>query len=91
MALPNPMISERVLKGREIYRRLIDAKVETENYDRLVVFDEETEDFEIGDDLIEICHRLKARQPNTRTFGFRIGGGGRAIDRFGSPRVNGAR
>jgi len=73
-------------KAREVYRRRIDSKLEADNEDRFVVFDLDSEDFEIGDDLIDIVGRLKARHPETRPFGFRIGGGGRAVDRFRGPR-----
>lgn len=74
-------------RAREVYRRRIDPKVEAENDDRFVVFDLDSEDFEIGDDPIEIVARLKSRHPATRPFGFRVGDGGRAVDRFGSPRT----
>jgi hypothetical protein len=73
-------------QAREHYRRLISPEVEAANLDRLVAFDTESEDLEIGDDLIEMVHRLKARRPNANIIGFRVGGGGRAVDRFGSPR-----
>jgi hypothetical protein len=70
----------------EVYRRQIDPKVEAENEDRFVAFNLETEEFEIGDDVIETVQRLKRRHPTDRPFVFRVGGGGSAVDRFGSPR-----
>jgi hypothetical protein len=82
--------TDRVRQAREVYRRLIDPKVEADNEDRFVVFDEATDDFEIGDDLIEIARRLMGRRPNARPFAFRIGGGGRAVDRFHSLRAGGS-
>ena len=78
--------SEGVREAREVYRRLMTAELERENYDRYIVFDFQTDDFEIGDDFLETALTLKARRPNSRLSGFQIGDGGRAIDRFGSPR-----
>lgn len=73
-------------RAEAAYRRLIGPEVEAENDDRLVAIDLVSDDFEIGDDLIEIANRLKARRPSADIFAFRVGDGGRAVDRFGSPR-----
>jgi len=70
-------------RARELYQRLITPEMEAANHDRLVAFDTDSEDFEIGDDLIDVVHRLKARRPHARVFGFRVGGGGGPVDRFG--------
>ena len=78
--------SEQLKQMRELYRRVISLVADAENEDRLVAIDTASEDFEIGDDLIVICHRLRARHPDAQIFGFRIGGGGRAVDRFLGPR-----
>jgi hypothetical protein len=73
-------------QGRELYRRLISPAVEAQHADRLIAFDLVSEDFEIGDDLIDMCRRLRARHPDAEIFGLRIGGGGRPVDRFLGPR-----
>lgn len=76
-------------RAKEVYRRIIDPKTEAENDDRIVIFDLKSEDYEIGDDqdFVQIVLALKARRPDAEVTGFRIGDGGRAIDRFGSPRL----
>jgi hypothetical protein len=76
----------QVHEARERYRRLISPDLEEKNLGRLVSLDTDSDEFEIGDDLVEMAHRLKARRPNARVFSFRIGGGGGPVDRFGSPR-----
>ena len=72
-------------KAREIYARVIVPTLQVENPEKIVAIDVETEDYEIGSDLLEICHTLKARRPQANIHGFRLGGG--AIDRFGSSRT----
>ena len=79
-------LEQHATRARELYRRLISPTVEAENEDRLVAFDTVSEDFEIGDDLIEMSRRLRDRHPDAEIFGFRVGGGGRAVDRFRGPR-----
>lgn len=78
---------ESVVRQMDLYKRLIDSKTEAENEDRLVVFDLDSEDFEIGDDLFEIVNALRSRRPTANVTGCRIGDGvGRPVDRFRSPR-----
>lgn len=79
-------LEEHARKAKELYRRVISPEMETANLDRLVALDTESGDFEIGDNLIDIVHRLRARRPDAFPFSFRIGGWGRAADRLGSPR-----
>jgi len=76
------------VRAKAVYRRLIDRKTEEENNDQIIVFDLNSEDFEVGDDrdFVQMVLALKARRPDAEVTGFRIGDGGRAIDRFGSPR-----
>lgn len=71
-------------RARDIYRRRISPQVEAENDDRYVVIDIDSEDFEIGDDFVEVVHRLKSRHPAAQAFGLRVGDGGRPVDRFGA-------
>lgn len=79
--------SDGVRRARDVYRRLVTPEQEREHYDRFIVFDLDTEEFEIGEDFVETALALMARRPAGRLSGFRVGDGGRAIDRFGSPRV----
>jgi hypothetical protein len=80
---------EFLARAKEVYRHIIGPEAEAENYDRIVVFDLKSEDYEIGDDesFVQIVRALKARRPDAEVTGFRIGDGGRTIDRFGSPRL----
>ena len=68
-------------RGHAIYDRRIRPELESENRGQFVAIDVNSEQFEIGDDLIEICRRLRARQPDAQVALIRIGGGG--IDRLG--------
>jgi len=72
-------------KAREIYTRVIVPTLKDENPAKIVAIDVETEDYEIGDDLLAVCQSLKARRPHANIHGFRLGGG--AIDRFGASRT----
>ena len=85
-----PRIDPRLQEAREFYKKLISPEVEAANLDRLVVIDTESEDFEIGDDLIELSRRMKSRRPSARIVGFRVGEGGGPVDRFISVRVPGS-
>jgi hypothetical protein len=83
--------SEGVRRAREVYRRLLSPQAERENYDKLIAFDAQSDDFEIGEDDIEIVRRLRARRPNSMPFVMRVGDGGRPVDRFGSARFMGGK
>jgi len=71
-------------RARDVYRCRISPQVEVENDDRYVVVDVDSEDFENGDDFVEVLHRLKSRHPAAQAFGLRAGGGGRPVDRLGA-------
>jgi methanogenic corrinoid protein MtbC1 len=61
-------------RGKELYERSIRAKVETEeNIGKIVSINVETEDYEIGDDLVETSLRLRAKQADAALWGERIG------------------
>jgi hypothetical protein len=60
--------------GHDLYERSIRAKVETEgNIGKIVSIDNETGDYEIGDDLIETTKRLLVRHPDAAIWSERIG------------------
>jgi len=71
----------RIKQAREIYARKVVPNLEVEDNELVVVIDIHSEDYEIGEDLIEICRCLKDRRPQGDLCGFRLGGG--AIDRKG--------
>jgi hypothetical protein len=79
-----PVGSQTRERAKEIYRRRISPQMEAENDNRYVVIDVDSEDLEIGDDFIEVVHRLRSRRPAARAFGLRVGNGGRPVDRFGA-------
>ena len=77
----SPKADEQMLKAREIYMRIIIPTLQEENSEKIVAIDVDSEDFEIGDDLIQIVRALRVRRPHATVCGFRLGGG--AIDRIG--------
>jgi hypothetical protein len=91
MSLPEKPLTagERLAQARQLYRRLISPSLEASNLDRLVAIDERSEDFEIGDDLVDLSRRLRSRHPDARVVGFRVGGGGGPVDRIVSVRTAG--
>jgi hypothetical protein len=61
-------------RGRALYEQAIRAKVETpENIGKMVIIDVETGDYEVDATGIESARRLRARHPQGRLFGMRIG------------------
>jgi hypothetical protein len=60
-------------RGKECYENLR-VHVETaEKIGKLIAIDVETGDYEIGEDILDISHRLKARHPNAEMWAERIG------------------
>ena len=78
-------IDEQMHRAREIYNRIVVPTLLEENDEKIVAIDVDSEDFEIGEDLIQICRSLRSRRPNASVCGFRLGGG--AIDRFGGSSI----
>jgi hypothetical protein len=76
-------------RGQPIYDRLIRPKLEAEHRGRLVGIDVESEQYEIGDDTLEVCDRLRSRRPNALIALIRIGGG--PVDRIGYSPPRGCR
>jgi hypothetical protein len=66
---------EIIEKGEEIYNRRIRPKIEAANMGRLVAIDVNTEDFEIGDEVMDVSRRLLDRKPDAEIATLRIGGG----------------
>lgn len=64
---------ERMNLAKEIYGRVVRPTLQAEDENLIVAIDIHTEDFEIGADSIEICHRLKSRHADATIVGFRLG------------------
>ncbi len=74
--MPHPRFSgdEIADRGEELYEQSIRAKVETEeNIGKIISIDIETGDYEVGDDILSVGHRLQARHPDAAIYGKRIG------------------
>lgn len=61
--------------GDELYQRQLRDSVEAEesNIGKMIVIDVGTGDYEIDNEGIEAARRLKARHPDGRLYGLRIG------------------
>jgi hypothetical protein len=73
--------NEIIRRGEEIYKRRIQADFETANLGRLVGIDVFSEEFEIGDNSLDITLRIRHRAPSALIALLRIGGG--AVDKIG--------
>jgi hypothetical protein len=60
-------------KADEIYDRLIRSKVEPTEMGRLVAVDVDSEEYELGDEVLEVSDRLRARRPLARIGVIRVG------------------
>jgi hypothetical protein len=61
-------------RAKALYEQSIRAQVETEeNVGKMVVIDIETGDFAVDEQGIESSRQLRARNPNARLYGIRIG------------------
>ncbi len=66
---------ESLRRSREVYDSKLRPIVDTpENLGKIIVFDLETADYEIGDDpAFEATAKLQARHPGVRLMGMRVG------------------
>ncbi|MBC8135624.1 MAG: hypothetical protein H8F28_07050 [Fibrella sp.] len=61
-------------RGNDIYETDLRSRVEMpENIGKQIVIDVESGDYEIGDNGLAISHAVKARHPDARLIGLRIG------------------
>jgi hypothetical protein len=60
-------------RGKECYASLREQVEVSSNIGKLIAIDLETGDYEIGEDLLVISHRLKSRHPNAEMWAERIG------------------
>jgi len=70
-ALNSEEIAQR---GKDIYQNYLRVAVETpDNIGKIIAVDIDTREYEIDQDLLVACQRLKTKQPNTVTWAERIG------------------
>jgi hypothetical protein len=67
-------VGERIARlGKERYKSLRTQVEVADNIGKLIAIDVETGDYEIGEDLLAISHRLKFRHPDAEMWAERIG------------------
>jgi hypothetical protein len=74
--MKNPTLDREQIaqRGKEIYQQHIRLRIETaENIGKIIAIDLDTGDYEIDQDLLAACHRLREKQPNAVTWAERIG------------------
>ena len=71
--------------GDEIYERDIRAQVETDHHGKIVAIDVDSEDYAIGDGIIDASDRLRAVRPDAHVRFVRVGY--KAVHRFGGSSV----
>jgi hypothetical protein len=76
MIMPHPTLTaeEIARRGEEIYARDLRTRLDTEeNRGKFLIIDITTGAYEIDRDDLAATERLLARNPNTMTYGLRIG------------------
>jgi len=68
-------------RGDSVYDRAVRPHLKPEDDDRFVAVDIETSEFEIDDDELTACDRLRERLPNAQIWMVRVGS--RYVHRFG--------
>jgi hypothetical protein len=72
-AANQPHLDKVMDRAEAIYDRLIRPTLEGANIGKLIAIDVNSEEFEIGDDLITISDRLRERRPDAEIGAIRIG------------------
>lgn len=72
-------------RGREIYDRVLKAKLEPKSNGMIVAIDVNSADYEIGADVLDTADRLRIRRPDAEVFFVRVGDP--VFHRFRSPRI----
>jgi hypothetical protein len=71
---PDLSREEIAQRGKELYKQKLRTQVETaDNIGRIIAIDLNTGNYEIDQDLLVACERLKAKHPNTVTWVARVG------------------
>lgn len=75
MSIAHPSLSpdKVVLQGEEIYNRLLRPRLEPDQNGKIVAIDVDSEDYEIGTDVLDTAHRLRGRRPNAEVYLMRVG------------------
>ena len=88
--LPRYSKEESARRGEEIFERKIRDKVRDEDPRTLVAIDIETEEYELGQDVLQVTDQLRRRVPDAQIWLRRVGT--KYVHRFGirsvSPRVS---
>ena len=71
--------------GDEIYERDIRAQVEADHHGKIVAIDVDSQDYAIGDGIIDASDRLRAVRPDANVRFVRVGH--KAVHRFGGSSV----
>src|SRR3954465_15809365 len=73
--MPHPRYSREEIgrRGQELYDKQIRHHVEKGNKGRYLVIDIETGDYDVGDDVLELSHRLHAKHPGAALYAMRVG------------------
>lgn len=75
-------------RGDSIYASAVKPQLKPDDAGRFVALDIETSEFEIDDDELTACERLRARLPNAQIWMVRVGS--RHVHRFGAALKRGA-
>ena len=67
-------------RGDALYEEVVRPHLKAKDKGRLVALDIDSGEYEIGDDQLAICHRLRARFPEAQIWTVRVGS--RYVHRF---------
>ena len=73
MRQPRYTAEEHARRGSEMYEMVIRPKVEAGNLGKIVSFDIETGEYELGDTTLEAAQQLLERLPDAEIWSERIG------------------
>ena len=89
MATTRPSLTNEEIaqQGEEIYNRLLRARLEPDQNGKIVAIDVDSEDYEVGTDVLETADRLRVMHPDAQLYFLRVGD--RVLCRIRSPRILG--
>lgn len=64
---------ELARRGQEIYARVVRPTLSEADIGKFVEVDIESEDYEVGQDIIKVAHRLLERRPDAQMWLERVG------------------
>ncbi len=83
-ARPSLTNEEIARQGDEIYNRLLQGRLEPDQNGKIVAIDVDSEDYEVGTDVLDTADLLRARRPSAQVYLLRVGD--RVLHRIRSPR-----